>query len=79
MNFIITKINPEIKSLQAEQLISRYLQNKRRAHKMFDDDGFLYYEGLSKNNFLFDPLDGFGRNAGYTEIHYLENNKFIRL
>lgn len=40
------------------------------AFRMYDDDGELYYEGVSSEE-DFDPLDDFGLpNAGCTDIHY---------
>jgi hypothetical protein len=81
MNFIITNI-PET-SLKDEKLLERHSSLKTEKHKfhfkMYDDDRNLYYEGLSKSNFSFDPLDEMGYSAGCTEIHYLENGKYIRL
>jgi hypothetical protein len=46
---------------------------------MYDDDRELYFEGLSKVNNSFDPLDEFGYSTGCTEIHYLEKGKYVRL
>jgi hypothetical protein len=46
---------------------------------MYDDDRELYFEGLSKVNNSFDPLDEIGYSAGCTEIHYLEKGKYVRL
>lgn len=81
MNYIITKIVEP--SLKDKELLSRNLSLKSEKHKykfkLIDDDGFVYYEGLSKNNFSFEPLDNFGKNVGCTEIHYFENEKFIML
>ncbi|MBS1641600.1 MAG: hypothetical protein JSR11_03895 [Bacteroidetes bacterium] len=81
MNFIITNI-PE-PSLKDEKLLERHSSLKTEKHKfhfkMYDDDRNLYYEGLSKTNFSFDPLDEFGYSAGCTEIYYLEKGKFKRL
>lgn len=83
MNFIITKISDEIKFPEDDELLKRFKSEQTPQHKfpfkIFDDDGILYYEGLSKINFTFEPLDDFGKSAGCTEIHYLENNKFERL
>lgn len=51
--------------------------------RMFDDDGNLYYEGLSDDcdsEKGFAPLDDFGmRNAGCTEIHYLSGKTWQQL
>ena len=45
--------------------------------RLLDDDGEIYYEGLSDSCDLqraFAPLDDFGRGfAGCTEIHYFTN------
>lgn len=83
MNFVITKITSQIKSLNDDLLLQRHKNLKTERHKfkfrMFDDDGNLYYEGLSKSNFSFEPLDDFGRSSGCTEIHFLENNQFVRV
>lgn len=35
------------------------------------------FEGLSKINRTFEALDTFGISYGYTEIIYLEKNKYI--
>ncbi len=48
--------------------------------KMYDDDGELYYEGLSSDKDVFNPLDDFGMpNAGCTEIKYLTDGKWETL
>lgn len=81
MNFVITKIVEN--SLKDDELIKRHLSLKTDKHKfpfrMYDDDQELYFEGFSKVNNSFDPLDEFGNSAGCTEIHYLEKGKFVRL
>jgi len=81
MNFIITKIFEP--SLKDEKLLQRHSSLKTEQHKfhfkMYDDDRNLYYEGLSKANFSFDPLDEMGYGVGCTEIHYLENGKYKKL
>jgi hypothetical protein len=81
MNFVITKIFEP--SLKDEKLLQRHLSLKTEHHKfhfkMYDDDRNLYYEGLSKINFSFDPLDEMGVGAGCTEIHYFENGKYTKL
>ena len=81
MNFIITNILEP--SLEDKELIQKHLSKQNDKYKyrfkMYDDDGNLYYEGLSITNFSFDPLDEMGYSAGCTEIHYLENGKFERL
>jgi len=39
--------------------------------RLLDDDGEIYYEGLSDNDSDFSPLDDFGEpDAGCTEIQY---------
>lgn len=47
--------------------------------RLYDDDGELYYEGLSIENNSFDPLDDEMDNSGCTEIHYLNNGKWEQL
>ena len=47
--------------------------------KSFDDDGVLYFEGLSKFKNTFEPLYDFVRSSGCTEIQFLENNQFIKI
>jgi len=51
--------------------------------KMYDDDGVLYYNGLSSDKDsegAFSPLDDFGTpNAGCTEIRYKEGDEFIAI
>lgn len=81
MNFIITNILEA--SLGDERLLQRHSLLRTEKHKfhfkMFDDDGNLYYEGLSKTNYSFAPLDEMGYSIGCTEIHYLENGEYKRL
>lgn len=81
MNFVITNIVEN--SLKDDLLIQRHSSLKTDKYKfpfrMYDDDRNLYFEGLSKLNFSFDPLDELGYSTGCTEIHYLENGKFMRL
>lgn len=81
MNFVITKIVEN--SLKDDELIKRHSSLRTDKHKfpfrMYDDDQEFYFEGLSKVNNSFDPLDEIGYSAGCTEIHYLENGKFVRL
>ncbi|EMY3585007.1 hypothetical protein [Flavobacterium psychrophilum] len=83
MNYIITKITDKIDCLKDDMFLEKQSKKLTKNHKfsfrMFDDDGDFYYEGLSKINFTFEPLDDFGKNAGCTEIHFLENNKYTRL
>jgi hypothetical protein len=47
--------------------------------RLYDDDGELYYEGLSVENDSFYPLDEERLNSGVTEIHYLNNGKWEHL
>ncbi|MDB5384737.1 MAG: hypothetical protein JWM11_383 [Planctomycetaceae bacterium] len=51
--------------------------------RLLDDDGELYYEGLTddaNSENAFDPLDDFGLGyAGCTEIRYLRNGKWESL
>lgn len=81
MNFVITKIVEN--SLKDDELIKRHLSLKTDKHKfpfrMYDDDGELFFDGLSKINNSFDPLNEMGYSAACTEIHYLEKDKFVRL
>ncbi len=43
-----------------------------RLFRMYDDDGCLYYEGITDDFETFEPLDDYGTpNAGCTEIRYL--------
>lgn len=47
--------------------------------RMLDDDGAVYYEGLSSSE-SFAPLDDFGGpNAGCTMIEYHNNGKWEML
>lgn len=42
-----------------------------RGFRLYDDDGNIYYEGLSDDFATFEPLDDYGTpNAGCTEIRY---------
>ena len=81
MNFVITKIVEN--SLKDDELIKRHLtlttDQDNFPFRMYDDDRELYFEGLSKVNNSFDPLDEIGYSAGCTEIHYLEKGKYVRL
>lgn len=83
MNFIITKIASEIKSSEDDLFLQKQALLKTEKHKfkfkMFDDDGVLYFEGLSKLNNTFEPLDAMGASWGCTEIYFLQNNQFIRI
>lgn len=51
--------------------------------RMYDDDGYLYYEGVSDDSETedgFAPLDDYGMpNAGCTEIRYLRDGKWATL
>ncbi len=48
--------------------------------RLLDDDGLIYYEGISDDDSSFAPLDDFGEaNAGCTEIHYLSGNTWKQL
>jgi hypothetical protein len=47
--------------------------------KMYDDDGELYFEGLSTNDSSFAPLDDFGIAFGCTAIHYRTKGAFAQL
>lgn len=55
--------------------------------RMYDDDGILYYEGITDadpekgdEDSVFMPLDGFGTpNAGATRIDYLINGKWTQV
>jgi hypothetical protein len=63
--------------------IQEDLKFKSDKHKypfrLFDDDGELYYEGLSVENDSFEPLDEEQPNSGVTEIHYFNNGKWEQL
>ncbi|MDR1007092.1 MAG: hypothetical protein LBL65_00820 [Campylobacteraceae bacterium] len=47
--------------------------------RLYDDDGELYYEGLSVENGSFYPLDEEQSNSGVTEIHYFNNGRWEQL
>ena len=51
--------------------------------RLYDDDGELYYEGLSDDadsDNVSDPLDDFGKGyAGCTDISYLKNGKWVSM
>lgn len=79
MNFIIIKTGNAIKALKNNILITEKTDDFKYKFRMFDDDGYLYFEGLSKKNNSFIPLDEFGNSYGCTEIHYLKNNSYQRL
>jgi hypothetical protein len=68
---------------EEKQRIQDDLKYKTEAHKypfrLFDDDGELYYEGLSVENDSFEPLDEEQPNSGVTEIHYLNNGNWEQL
>lgn len=44
---------------------------KLHAFRMLDDDGMVYFEGVTTRDHSFCPLDDFGRpDSGCTEIQY---------
>ena len=59
--------------------IQEDLKHKTNRHKylfrLYDDEGELYYEGLSVKNNSFYPLDEEQPNSSVTEIHYFNNGK----
>ena len=67
-------------SCDFEDVKRESLQNQFR---LYDDDGELYYEGLSDDSDsekAFDPLDDFGLGSAVcTEIHYLRNGNWESL
>lgn len=79
MEFIITKTGNSIKNLNISLPIAGKNADYKFKFRMFDADGFLYFEGLSKISKSFIPLDEFGYSYGCTEIHYLKNNSYQRL
>ncbi|MDR2065425.1 MAG: hypothetical protein LBP85_06940 [Prevotellaceae bacterium] len=68
---------------EEKERIKEDLKYKTEQHKypfrLYDDDGELYYEGLSVENESFEPLDEEQPNSGVTEIHYLNNGKWGQL
>lgn len=44
--------------------------------RMKDDDGEVYFYGVTNNSSSFDPLDDFGSAFGCTSIEYKENGKW---
>ena len=60
------------------------LTEKQRASmlipfRLLDDDGDVYFEGLTNNSSSFAPLDHFGSGYGCTDIQFFENNKWESL
>jgi hypothetical protein len=77
--YILTRSTfPEEKERIKEELKYKTEQHKY-PFRLYDDDGVLYYEGLSIENDSFDPLDEEQPNTGVTEIHYLNNGKWEQL
>jgi len=77
--YILTRSTfPEEKERIKEELKYKTEQHKY-PFRLYDDDGVLYYEGLSIENDSFDPLDEEQPNSGVTEIHYLNNGKWEQL
>lgn len=74
LNWVITKdhdVVNDCKNATPEQIERLKIAGYTEPFKMFDDDGILYYSGLTKKDADFDPLDDFGTpNAGCTEIQY---------
>jgi hypothetical protein len=54
-----------------------------RRFRMLDDDGEIYYEGVSDDcdsERAFEPLDDFGEGyAGCTQIHYFDGQSWKQL
>lgn len=75
MGFIITKDIID-NGVYDNQEFLRVEESKEKCiypFQLLDDDGELYFEGLSSNSSSFAPLDNFGAGYGCTEIKYLEN------
>ncbi|MDR0506577.1 MAG: hypothetical protein LBH32_07155 [Dysgonamonadaceae bacterium] len=72
-----TTLSEEKERIKADQ------KHKTERHKypfrLYDDDGELYYKGLSVENNSFEPLYAEQPNSGVTEIHYLNNGKWEHL
>lgn len=83
MAFVITNIHFDELNEFEKKLLVKHQAIKNEKHKfkfrMFDDDGILYFEGLSSVSNTFVPLDDLGVSYGCTEIHYLINGKFEQL
>lgn len=47
--------------------------------RVLDDDGNVYFEGLSDDNSSFEPLDRVGVNYGAVEIQYFEDGQYKTL
>jgi hypothetical protein len=68
---------------EERERIQEDLKYKTDRHKfsfrLYDDDGELYYEGLSVENNSFDSLGEEQPNSGVTEIHYFNNGRWEQL
>jgi hypothetical protein len=77
--YILTRsIFPEDKE-RIEKDLALKSETYKYPFRLYDDDGELYYEGLSVQNESFEPLDEEQPNSGVTEIHYLNNGKWEQL
>jgi len=83
MCYLITFISKDLLSPKNEVFIEnekrKITEKYKYKFRLYDGDGILYFEGISKVNQTFEPLDDFGEAYGCTEIRYLEKNKYISL
>jgi len=83
MNFVITKIGNEIakeNDFAFLEIQKSLLTNKHKyLFKMFDDDYCFFFEGFSKQDFSFVPLDETAQSNDCTEILYLVNKSYKQL
>lgn len=47
--------------------------------RLLDGDRNIYFEGLASRNDSFIPLDFFGVDYGFTDLQFLEDEKFVSL
>jgi len=78
-SFIITWVNPEIElqSLAGRTYGTGSPEAMKFPFRLYDDDGILYFEGKSDQNFVFDPLDTIGASTGCTCIKFLDGDVFV--
>ena len=73
MKWIITKDLLENKPMQHRNFkdITDVLINPTK-FRLLDDDGIIYFKGLTEDSSSFQPLDAYGVAFGCTSIEYLE-------
>lgn len=79
MTFICKDLQSPKNSVFIETEKQKITEKYKYKLRLYDGDGILYFEGISKVSQTFEPLDDFGEAYGCTEIRYLEKNNYISL